>query len=289
MAKYLVTGGAGFIGSHIVDALVSKGENVRVLDNLSTGNKKNLENVIDKIELAIGDIKDRSIVASAVQDIDFILHQAAIPSAPRSFETPEESLSVNSGGTLQLLIAAKETGVKCFLYASSSSIYGDNKDFKPKSPYGVSKLLGEQYCLLYNRLYGLNTVCLRYFNVFGPRQNPDSQYSAVIPKFIKALKNGDSPVIYGDGEQSRDFTYVKNVVNANLIIRKAGVYDIGFGKSTTVNNLYEMTKEILGVKIPAKYVSPRPGEIKYSLAKIDASVYKPEIDLEKGLKLTINA
>jgi nucleoside-diphosphate-sugar epimerase len=287
MAKYLVTGGAGFIGSHIVDALISKGENVRVLDNLSTGRKENIAHVLDKIDFIKGDITDAETVKSAVSDIDYVIHQAAIPSVPRSFKDPMESLFVNSGGTLQLLISAKENNVKCFTYASSSSVYGDKNNFQPKSPYGVSKLLGEQYCLLYNRLYGLNTVCLRYFNVFGPRQNPNSQYAAVIPKFLESLKNGIAPVIYGNGEQSRDFTFVQNVVEANLLIRKAGVYNIGCGKSTSLNVLYKMMSEMLGVNIPAKYDPPRPGDILYSCAKIDTTVYKPKVDLKEGMEHTI--
>jgi len=287
MANYLVTGGAGFIGSHIVDALISKGEKVRVIDNLSTGREENIAHLLDKIDFIKGDITDAETVRASMVDIDYVIHQGAIPSVPRSFKSPKESLSVNSGGTLQLLIAAKENNVKYFTYASSSSVYGDKKNFQPKSPYGVSKLLGEQYCLLYNRLYGLNTVCLRYFNVFGPRQNPNSQYAAVIPKFLDLLKKGISPVIYGDGEQSRDFTFVKNVVEANLLIRKPGAYNIGCGKSTSLNNLYKMMNEMLGVNIPAKYDPPRPGDILYSCAKIDTSVYSPKVDLREGLEITI--
>lgn len=278
MANYLVTGGAGFIGSHIVDALVGAGHKVRVLDNFSTGKKENLEHILDRIELVIGDIRDIDIVGSAVNGVDCILHQAAIPSVPRSFQNPVETLSANGGGTLQLLIAARNSGVKCFVYASSSSVYGRS------SPYGISKLLGEQYCLLYNRLYGLNTVCLRYFNVFGPRQDPNSQYAAVIPKFIDALRKDQSPTIYDDGGQSRDFTYVQNVVEANLSIHTPGVYDIGCGKSTTVNELFNIIRDLIGVKISATYGPPRPGDIRYSCAKID---YKPKIDLYEGLQLTI--
>lgn len=273
--NYLVTGGAGFIGSHIADALVKAGHDVRVLDNLSTGKRENLNN---NAEFIIGDIRDSATVNSAVKGIDYILHQAAIPSVPRSFENPIETLSVNSGGTLQLLIAAKEEGIKCLVYASSSSVYGK------ASPYGISKLLGEQYCLLYNKLYGLNTVCLRYFNVFGPRQNPDSQYAAVILRFIHALRNNESPTIYGDGEQSRDFTYVGNVVEANLKIRIRGVYDIGCGRSTTINELFNIIRDMLDVDIPAKYGPPRPGDVRYSCAKKD---FESSINLYEGLQNTI--
>lgn len=288
-ANYLVTGGAGFIGSHIVDRLVKEGHRVRVLDNLSTGKKENLEQVKDKIELVVGDIRDFSLLKDAVAGIDYILHQAAVPSTVRSFENPVESLSVNAGGTLQLLIAAEQSNVKCFVYASSSSVYGNENNFMPESPYGTGKLLGEQYCMLYNRLYGLNTVCLRYFNIFGPRQNPNSQYAAVIPRFICALRNAKKPVIFGDGEQSRDFTFVENVVYANLTIRNPGIYDIGCGTSTSVNRLYNIIKDILDVDIPAEYATPRQGDIKYSCAKIDPKIYNPKINLLEGLKITIHA
>jgi nucleoside-diphosphate-sugar epimerase len=287
MSNYLVTGGAGFIGSHIVDALLKRGETVRVIDNLCTGRIENIEHVLKEIEFIKGDIRDREVAKKAVSGIDYVIHQAAIPSVPRSFQTPMDSVSVNSGGTLELLIAAKEEGVRCFTYASSSSVYGDKSNFQPKSPYGVSKLLGEQYCVLYNRLYGLNTVCLRYFNVFGPRQNPNSQYAAVIPKFIQSLKDRISPVIYGDGTQSRDFTFVQNIVYANLNIQKTGVYAIGCGKSTSLNDLFKMIKEMVRADISPKYDPPRPGDILYSRAKIDESEYKPQFSLREGLEITI--
>lgn len=288
MANYLVTGGAGFIGSNIVDALLSAGHKVRVLDNLSTGKKENLSHVLNKIEFIEGSIMDTNLVSSSVKDIDYILHQAAIPSVARSFDNPIDSLSVNSGGTLNMLNAAKEAGVKCFVYASSSSVYGDKKDFKPKSPYGVSKLLGERYCVLYNKLYGLNTVCLRYFNVFGKRQDPKSQYAAVVPKFIQALRNGKAPVIDGDGTQSRDFTFVGNVISANLNIRTSGVYDIGCGRETTVLDLFKEIKEILKSDINPNHGPPRPGDIKRSLAILNNEVYKPKVFLKEGLEKTIN-
>ena len=288
METYLVTGGAGFIGSNIVDALVQQGHNVRVIDNLSTGSKNNIIHVLDKIDFIEGDIRDTAVVRSAADGVDYILHQAAIPSVPRSFEDPRSSLQVNGAGTLELLKAGVDNKVKCFVYASSSSVYGDKNDFHPKSPYGVSKLLGEQYCLLYNKLYKLNTVCLRYYNVFGPRQNPDSQYAAVIPKFIKKMIQGESPVIYGDGKQSRDFTYVNNVVKANLSIRKSGVYNIACGRSTSLNELFSFIKDILRVSINPVYADARPGDIKFSCAEIDETIYKPDIYLKEGLILTIN-
>lgn len=288
MADYLVTGGAGFIGSHIVEALVSAGHKVRVLDNLSTGKKENLASVLGKIELIIGDIRDSAAVASAVSGVGHILHQAAIPSVARSFHNPKDILSVNCGGTLQLLTAARTAGVTRFVFASSSSVYGDQKDFRPKSPYGASKLLGEQYCLLYGRLYGLNTVCLRYFNVFGARQDPNSRYAAVVPLFIDLLKKGQQPVIDGDGEQSRDFTYVNNVVKANLTIQNPGVYDIGCGRKSTVNELYRTITKILNINIDAAYGPPRPGDILTSRAVIDGTVYQPEYFLEDGLRMVLN-
>ncbi len=289
MADYLVTGGAGFIGSHIVEALVADGHKVRVLDNLSTGKKENLSSVLDRRELIIGDIRDSEVVEEAVARVGHILHQAAIPSVARSFHNPEETLSVNCGGTLQLLAAARGAGDIRFIFASSSSVYGDRNDFKPKSPYGASKLLGEQYCLLYHRLYGLNTVCLRYFNVFGARQDPDTQYAAVVPLFIKLLKTGQQPVIDGDGGQSRDFTYVKNVVKANLTINKPGVYDIGCGREKTVSELCRTIKEILDVDIDPVYGPPRPGDIRSSRAVIDESVYQPDYFMEQGLRILLGS
>jgi nucleoside-diphosphate-sugar epimerase len=289
MANYLVTGGAGFIGSHIVDTLVAGGHSVRVIDNLMTGRKENIAHVQDKIEFILGDVRDVELVKKIVKDVDYILHQAAIPSVPRSFKDPYNSVSVNAGGTLNLLNAAKESKVKCFVYASSSSIYGDQHNFQPKSPYGVGKLLGEQYCVLYNRLYGLNTVCLRYFNVFGARQNPNSEYAAVIPKFITSLKNGLSPTIYGDGEQRRDFTYVKNVVEANLTIRKPGAYDIGCGQNTSINELFSMIQEFVGTNISPKYEPPRKGDIRLSCANLDSTVFVPKILIKEGVNFTVKA
>lgn len=287
--NYLVTGGAGFIGSNIVDLLINKGERVRVLDNLSTGKKENLAGVLDKIDLVVGDIRDSSILESAVSGIDYILHQAALPSVPRSLKEPKEALSVNGGGTLELLIKAKAAKVKCFVYASSSSLYG------LKSPYAVSKGLGEQYCILFNRLYGLKTVCLRYFNVFGPRQDPNSQYAAVVPKFIKILRNNEQATIYGDGQQTRDFTYVKNVVEANLDAAtngNTGVCDIGCGKETTVNELFGLLKQFINTNGKFQYAPPRPGDIKHSCANITKAAkelnYNPRIDLKEGLRLTAN-
>ena len=223
--KVLVTGGAGFIGSNIVEELLIRGHSVRVLDNFSTGKRENLKEFKEDFELLEGDVRSYHIVKQAVNGIDVVLHQAALPSVPRSINDPITSNEVNVGGTLNMLDASKEAGVKRFVFASSSSIYGDTPELpkredmtpNPLSPYAVSKLAGEKYCQVFAKVFGLHTVALRYFNVFGPRQDPSSQYSAVIPKFIKSIMNNQSPVIYGDGKQSRDFTYVDNVVEANLI------------------------------------------------------------------------
>ena len=223
--NYLVTGGAGFIGSNIVEELVRRGESVRVLDNFSTGKKSNLAQVLDRITLIEGDLRSYHIVREAVDGIDIVLHQAALPSVPRSVRDPITSNDVNVAGTLNLLYAAKDARVRRVVSASSSSVYGDSHELPkhegivpdPISPYAVSKLAAEKYCTVFSRVYGLETISLRYFNVFGPRQDPSSQYAAVIPRFITAMLNNNRPIIYGDGMQSRDFTYVANVVDANLL------------------------------------------------------------------------
>ena len=228
MKHYLITGGAGFIGSNIAEALINRGDKVTVLDNFATGDRANLVDFIDKIKLIEGDLRNYDTVREAVNGTDFVLHQGALPSVPRSISDPLSSNEVNVTGTLNLLNAAKDAGVKRVVMASSSSVYGDTPTLPkkedmiptPLSPYAVSKLAGEKYFQVFANIYGLHTVALRYFNVFGPRQNPDSQYSAVIPKFIKAILNDESPVIYGDGEQSRDFTYIQNTINFNIFIRE---------------------------------------------------------------------
>jgi nucleoside-diphosphate-sugar epimerase len=221
---YLVTGGAGFIGSNIAERLVQQGERVRVLDNFATGKRENIAPWLDRIELIEGDVRDPETVRRAMEGVEYVLHQAALPSVPRSVADPLTTHQVNATGTLNVLLAAREAGVKRLVYASSSSVYGNNPELpkredmptNPLSPYAVSKLAGEQYCRTFAQVYGLDTVCLRYFNVFGPRQDPASQYAAVVPKFVTAMLNGGQPVIYGDGTQSRDFTYVENVVEINL-------------------------------------------------------------------------
>ena len=306
MSFYLVTGGGGFIGSNIVEELIKRGEKVRVLDNFSTGKRDNLLPFQDQVELVEGDIRSYHIVRAAVEGVDFILHQAALPSVPRSINDPLTTNEVNVVGTLNILNAAKDVGVKRIVYASSSSIYGDLETMpktedmlpKPLSPYAVSKLAGEKYCQVFTKLYGLETVALRYFNVFGPRQDPASQYSAVIPKFIKMLQQGKSPTVFGDGEQSRDFTFVQNVVHANMLACGEGleslsgeVFNIAFGKRITINALVEKINAILGTHVDPVYAEPRSGDVKHSLANIGKARqflgYEPEIDFEEGLRRTI--
>lgn len=308
MALYLVTGGAGFIGSNIVEELVRRGDKVRVLDNFATGKRENLVPFMDKIELIEGDIRSYHIVREAMQGVDFILHQAALPSVPRSIKDPITTNEVNVTGVLHILDAAKDAKVKRVVFASSSSIYGDvdvlpkTEDMLPRplSPYAVSKYSGERYCQVFTKLYGLETVSLRYFNVFGPRQDPASQYSAVIPKFIKTIKSGESPVIFGDGEQSRDFTFIENVVQANLLACEKGdeeisgeVFNIACGKRITVNEMVKSIKKLLNSDVEIKYNKQRMGDVKHSLANIGKAQqflgYRVKVDFNEGLKRLIDS
>ncbi|MBC7185488.1 MAG: SDR family oxidoreductase [Calditrichaeota bacterium] len=316
MAHYLVTGGGGFIGSHLVEELLRRGNRVRVLDNFATGKRENIAALLaalrdeqpqvdfaGRLEVVEGDVRSYHIVREAVEGVDFVLHQAALPSVPRSVKDPITSNEVNVVGTLNILNAAKETGVRRIVYASSSSIYGDLETLpktedmlpKPLSPYAVSKLAGEKYCQVFTRLYGLETVCLRYFNVFGPRQDPASQYSAVIPKFIRLIAQGERPTVYGDGSQSRDFTYVGNVVQANLLACEAApeecsgeVFNIAYGRRVTINELVRVLNELLGRNVEPIYAEPRLGDVKHSLANIGKARqylgYNPEIDFAEGLR-----
>jgi nucleoside-diphosphate-sugar epimerase len=303
--RFLVTGGAGFIGSHIVEKLVAEGHYVRVLDNFSTGKRENLAHLLDKIELIEGDIRDLSLCKKAVEGIDFVLHQAALPSVQRSLEEPRVTFEVNAMGTLNLLIACKDAKVKRLVYASSSSIYGDNPQLPkredmlplPISPYAVSKLAGEALCRAFYNSYGLDTVILRYFNVFGPRQDPTSQYSAVIPRFIFSLLKDERPIIFGDGNQTRDFTYVENVVEANVLAAvKKGVggevFNIAGGKETSVNELFQIINDLIGKSIEPQYSEPRKGEVRRSVADVEKAKrllgYKIAVDLKKGLKRTVD-
>lgn len=301
MERFLVTGGAGFIGSNIVEKLVQAGHKVRVLDNFSTGRRGNIVHLLPKIELVEGDIRDLEICRRAVKGVDFVLHQAALPSVQRSIEDPLTTFQVNALGTLNLLVASKEANVKRFIYASSSSVYGDSPKLPkkedmatfPLSPYAVSKLAGENLCKAFYKSYGLPTVCLRYFNVFGPRQDPNSPYSAVIPRFISALLNGKPPVIYGDGEQTRDFTYIDNVVEANLLACfKEGiegeVFNIACGEETSVNQLFYTLRELTGKYIEPNYAPPRPSEVRRSVADISKARqllgYRPNIGIKEALR-----
>jgi len=302
--KYLVTGGAGFIGSNLVAELLRRGHQVRVLDNFSTGSRQNLSEFRDKIELVEGDLRSYHIVREAVDGMEFIFHEGALPSVPRSIADPVTSNEVNVGGTLNILHAALDAGVKRVVFASSSSIYGDSPKLpkqeamtpNPLSPYAVSKLAGEKYCGVFANIYGLHTVCLRYFNVFGPRQNPDSQYSAVIPKFIKAMGNNTAPTIYGDGKQSRDFTFVENVVKANILATEVDcppgvVMNCAAHERISLNELVDKLNGILGTQIKAEYTDPRPGDVKHSFADIslihETLGYSPKVDFESGLRRTV--
>lgn len=305
MTLYLVTGGAGFIGSNLVSELLARGARVRVLDNFSTGRRENLSPLLAQIELIEGDIRSYHLVAEAVQGVDFVLHQAALPSVPRSVRDPITTNEVNLLGTLNVLQAARSAGVKRLVFASSSSIYGQNPTLpkqetmkpQPLSPYAISKLAGEQHCQVFHQLYGFETVALRYFNVFGPRQDPTSQYSAVIPKFITAMQSGRQPVIYGDGRQSRDFTYIANVVQANLLACTAdnaagGVFNIACGERYSLLELVDHVAGILGATTVATHAATRPGDVPHSLADIGQAQrilgYHPRIDFAAGLAQTVD-
>ncbi len=302
--RFAVTGGTGFIGSNIVIELVRNNNEVVVIDNLLTGNFNNLTGVMDMIRFVEGDIQDLDLLKREFIDIDYVLHQAALPSVPRSVDDPIASNQNNVDGTLNVLVAARDAGVKRVVYAASSSAYGNSpsltkkEDMKPDplSPYAITKLVGEQYCKVFYELYGLETVSLRYFNVFGPHQDPNSQYAAVIPKFITAMLNDESPVIFGDGEQSRDFTYIQNNVDANLLACEvAGVagkmFNIASGKRITLNQLIATLNEIIGKNLEPIYTKPRSGDIMHSLADITLAReilgYKPRYGFEDGLKNTV--
>jgi UDP-glucose 4-epimerase len=306
----LVTGGAGFIGSNIVEALLSRGDRVRVLDNFSTGKRENLNfagmspDLLSNFQIVQGDIADLDVCRNAVEDIQYVLHQAAIPSVPRSIAQPLESNRANVDGTLSLLVAARDAGVKRLIFASSSAVYGDAPGFprvetiipRPLSPYAVQKLTAEHYMRIFYELYGLETVSLRYFNVFGPKQDPNSEYAAVIPRFIKAFLTGTSPTVYGDGEQSRDFTYVDNVVYGNLLAVEAEkapgkVINLACGGQLTLNQLLGLLRQIKGSDAETVYTEPRPGDVRHSWADITLSEqaldYKIQVPLEEGLRKAV--
>ncbi|HWB09974.1 MAG TPA: SDR family oxidoreductase [Pirellulales bacterium] len=305
MRTFLVTGGAGFIGSHIATALVERGDRVRVLDNLSTGHRSNLAHLGSQIEFIEGDLLDRERVAQAVAGVDCIFHQAALASVPRSVEAPLDTNAACVTGTVTLLDAARRAGVRRLVYAASSSAYGDQPTSPkhesdlpaPISPYGAAKLAAEYYCRAFTATYGFETVALRYFNVFGPRQDPGSPYSAVIPLFITALLAGKQPVIYGNGHQSRDFTYVANVVHGNLLAADAKgaagrMFNVANGRATSLLELIGQLNALLGTKIEPLHHPPRAGDIRESLADISAARatlgYEPQVSFDEGLKRSID-
>jgi len=308
MAYWIVTGGAGFIGSHIVETLLHQGEKVKVIDNFSTGKRENLQfseqTVKGELEIVEADIRDLNVLRREFKYADYVLHQAALRSVPKSYHNPLEYDEVNVRGTLNVLLAARECGVKRVVYASSSSVYGEREDLpekendlpNPVSIYAASKLNGEYYCNVFNHLYGLETVILRYFNVFGPRQSLENKYAVVIPKFIVCFLKGENPPIYGDGYQSRDFTYIKNVVKANILSvlkpeAKGKVFNIANGKAHTVLEIYEFIKNYFGCDLEPKFESPRPGDVRHTLGDISRARevlgYVPEVDFQQGMLLTI--
>jgi UDP-glucose 4-epimerase len=305
MERYLVTGGAGFIGSNICRKLTSEGCFVRVVDNLLTGKKSNLSDIIDDIEFIEADMGDEAIAYSAMKDIDVVLHQGALPSVPKSLDNPAATHKHCVDATFTLLMAARDGGIKRFVYAASSSAYGDSPTLpkeekmaaRPLSPYAVAKLVGEYYCSVFYKVFGLETISLRYFNVFGPYQDPTSQYAAAIPAFVTSILQDKSPTVYGDGEQSRDFTFIDNVVNANLLAARAEkaegqCINIACGHAVTVNEIIEMINEIVGKNVKPVYEEARVGDVKHSLADITHAEkllgYKPLISFKDGLGIAID-
>ncbi len=304
MTRFLITGGAGFIGSNLCRKLVSEGCFVRVIDNLITGKISNLTGVIDKIDFIRADMGDENVARAAMKDIDVVLHQGAVPSVPRSVADPATTHKHCVDATFTLLLAARDAGVKRFVYAASSSAYGDTPTLpkvetmptEPLSPYAAAKLFGEYYCSVFSKVYGLQTISLRYFNVFGPFQDPTSQYAAVIPAFVTKILKNEPPTVYGDGEQSRDFTYVDNVVHANLLAAKAKkvggeIINIACGLRITVNEIINLINQILGKTIRPTYEPPRLGDVKHSLASIDLAKkvigYEPIVSFRDGLERAI--
>ena len=299
---YLVTGGAGFIGSNIAEALVKRGDRVRVLDNFSTGRRENLA-AIGEVELVEGDLRDPAAVGRAVAGVDGVFHQAALRSVPRSVDDPSSSNEVNVSGSLVLLLACREAKVRRVVYASSSSVYGDDPTLpkvetlptRPVSPYAVSKLAAEHYCHVFARLYGVETVSLRYFNVFGPRQNPESKYSAVIPRFLEQALHGEALEVHGDGEQSRDFTYIDNVVHGNLLAMETQgvsgeVFNVACGTRHSLLAIAAAIGDFLGARPALRHVAPRAGDVRHTLADIAKAErllgYRPLVDFATGMRLT---
>jgi nucleoside-diphosphate-sugar epimerase len=304
MEKFLITGGAGFIGSNICRKLVSEGCFVRIVDNLLTGKKKNLDDILGNVEFIEADMGDGEVAHEIMEDIDVVLHQGALPSVPRSIEEPALTHKHCVDATFALLLAARDAGIKRFVYAASSSAYGDSPTLpkvetmvaSPLSPYAAAKLAGEYYCKVFYTVFGLETVSLRYFNIFGPYQDPTSQYAAAIPAFVTAILKDEPPTVYGDGEQSRDFTYVDNVVEANLLAARAKqtkgeVVNIACGKRITINTVIELVNELLGKDVKPAYEDLRPGDVKHSLADLSLAEkvigYRPVVDFRAGLEKSI--
>jgi UDP-N-acetylglucosamine/UDP-N-acetyl-alpha-D-glucosaminouronate 4-epimerase len=304
--RVLVTGGGGFIGSNLARRLLEQGDDVRVLDNFSTGNRRNLADIADEIEIVEGELRSYERVHNATRGVEVVFHQGALPSVPRSVQDPLTTGAVNVEGTLNVLLAARDEGVRRVIYASSSSVYGNTGTLPrvetqfpdPISPYAVAKLAAERYCVSFARVYGLSTVTLRYFNVFGPRQDPTSQYAAVVPRFIAAVEAGEAVPIYGDGEQSRDFTYVENVVDANVRAADApeasgNVINVATGEPRSVNALADTIGEVLGKPVEKEYLPPRTGDVRDSWADVAEARrllgWEPQVGLEEGLRLTADA
>jgi UDP-glucose 4-epimerase len=302
----LVTGGGGFIGSNLVRRLLENGHDVRVLDNFSTGNRRNLVDVVDEIEIVEGELRSYERVHNATRGVEVVFHQGALPSVPRSVQDPLTTSAVNVEGTLNVLLAARDEDVRRVVFASSSSVYGNSGTLPrfesqfpdPISPYAVSKLAAERYCVSFARVYGLETVTLRYFNVFGPRQDPTSQYAAVVPRFIAAIDAGEPVPVYGDGEQSRDFTYVDNVVEANLLAADAAeasgeVVNVATGRSLSVNALADAIGDVLGKSVEREYLPARAGDVRDSWADVTQAKrvlgWEPRTRLEEGLRLAAEA
>jgi UDP-N-acetylglucosamine/UDP-N-acetyl-alpha-D-glucosaminouronate 4-epimerase len=304
MTWILVTGGAGFIGSHLVEALVRRGARVRVLDNLATGFRRNLAAVASDLEFVEGDVRDCDAVCRALQRMDLVYHQAALPSVARSVQNPLDSNHTNITGTLNVLTAARDAGLRRVVMASSSSVYGSNHTLPkdetmtpaPLSPYAVTKYTGEMYARVFSQLYGLETVCLRYFNVFGPRQDPTTQYAGAIAKFISCARRGEPYPVFGDGEQSRDFTYVENVVEANVLAAEApvqghAVLNIAYGERATLNQIIAILNQLTNQNLPTVFSAARPGDVRHSLASIararEVLGYTPRVALREGLEKTL--
>jgi len=316
MRKVVVTGGAGFIGSHLAKELARRGYEVIILDDLSTGRMKNITGLTktrnptnsttqktQQVVFIQGSVTDVLLLQKLFQGAHYVFHQAAIPSVPRSIANPQASHEANITGTLNVLLAARDNGIKKVIYASSSSVYGDTPELpkredmppNPQSPYAVTKLAGEYYCGVFQRVYGLHTVCLRYFNVYGPRQDPNSQYAAVVPRFISRVFQGECPIIFGDGDQTRDFTFIEDVVEANILAAESeatGIFNIGRGERITINQLAGLTIKLIGSNVEPVYEDPRPGDIRHSLADVSRAKtfgYEPKCSLEYGLREIIRS